>query len=87
MVCLAEVAGSELLPLAAEKLSPVLGAMKLAGYRSADSYLHEVRLRHTQRGHPVSGELSGVLQGRGPGGGARPRAAEEGAIRPVGDPA
>ena len=41
LICLAEVAGFELSPLTAEKLNPVLGAMKMAGYRSADSYLHE----------------------------------------------
>ena len=31
LVCLAEVAGFELFPLTAEKLNPVLGAMKMAG--------------------------------------------------------
>ena len=74
LVCLAEVAGFELFPLTAEKLNPVLGAMKLAGYRSADSYLQEARLRHTQLGHPVSGELKmyfkdavrAVVRDRGP---------------------
>ena len=75
----AEIAGFELFPLTAEKLNPILGAMKLAGYRSADSYLHEARQRHVQLRHPVSDELKlyfkdavrAVVRGRGPSASAR----------------
>ena len=70
----AEIARFELFPLTAEKLNPILGAMKMAGYRSADSYLHEARQRHVQLRHPVSDELKlyfkdavrAVVRGRGP---------------------
>ena len=74
MLTFAAAAGIELYPLSVEKLSPILGAMKLAGYRSTNSYLSEVRLRHVQLLHPITDQLRAffkdavrsVVRGRGP---------------------
>ena len=74
LVRFAGTAGYDLFPLTAEKLNPILGAMKVAGYRSADSYLHEARQRHVQLRHPISEDLKlyfkdavrAIIRGRGP---------------------
>ena len=70
----AAVAEVELFPLTPEVLSPILGAMKLAGYKSTVTYLMEARVRHTQLHHSISESLRlyfrdaarSVVRDRGP---------------------
>ena len=70
----AAAGGFELFPLTVEKLSPILGAMKMACYRSAVTYLSEARVRHVQLQHVVSDQLKlyfkdaarAIVGGRGP---------------------
>ena len=70
----AAVAEVELFPLTPEVLSPILGAMKLAGYKSTVTYLMEARVRHTQLHHSIPESLRlyfrdaarSVVRDRGP---------------------
>lgn len=70
----AAAAGVDLFPITPGKLNPILGAMKLAGYRSTAAYLGEARVRHVQLRHPVPEHLKqyfkdaarSVVRGRGP---------------------
>ena len=70
----AAAGGFELFSLTVEKLSPILGAMKMADYRSAVTYLSEARVRHVQLQQVVSDQPNlyfkdaarAVVRGRGP---------------------
>ena len=50
-------AGIDLFPLNSDSFGMLLGAMKLAGYRSADTYVSAARVRHIEWRHPMSDEL------------------------------
>ena len=63
MLAFAAAAGLELCRLSAEKISPILGAMKLAGNSSTDAYSCEVRLRRVQLLRPVAERLGALLKG------------------------
>ena len=48
--------GAKLFPLTVAKLRVPLGALKVAHYRSADSYLAVARRAHLRLGHPLDEE-------------------------------
>jgi hypothetical protein len=68
-------AGIDLFPLSSDTFGMLLGAMKLAGYRSADTYVSAARVRHIELRHPMSDELRQFL-----------RSAERSMQRGVGQP-
>ena len=57
LMLLAEQLGAPLFPVNEGTFSTILGAMKLAGYRSAEAYIREARTRHIQLQHPLPDSL------------------------------
>ena len=59
----ADAAHISLFPIDPEEFSVILGAMKLAGYKSADTYVSAARVKHIEMKHPMSDDLRHFLRG------------------------
>ena len=70
----AEALGGELLPLQSQTLRTIFGAMRLAGYASAETYVSAARIAHISAGHSLGEDLKlflrcaerALVRGRGP---------------------
>ena len=58
-----DAAQASLFPIDPDEFSVILGAMKLAGYESADTYVSAPRVKHLELKHPMSDDLWHFLRG------------------------
>ena len=63
LLTFAAEAGVALFPLRRASLGMLVGAMKLAGCKSANSYVSVARVRHVELRYPMSDELRAFLKG------------------------